>query len=234
MTSLFTPSQIKLGSLLGGPMASLYLLHHAMQAIGRDSLAVKVKWIGGLVIVSLLIATPFVPQYLPYIVTCFVSFLLVMLLLKKCYLTKQAIIKSQLYSPHSNWFVSYIIVTSIVLMFSLSYLSVSFFLPNSRVINNLVNDFNGNGLPTSVSILEIKASKDNYGEGIIFDFKLHADAVLDIEMATDDEIKEIALEMIDKSIIDYLLKRNIYIIFNFRGQSNMPVNQVVLSNRIDY
>jgi hypothetical protein len=100
---LYTPLQIRAGSFLGGPIASVFFLRENFRVLGKVSEARTTLAWGIVFIVGLLAVLPFLPTRLPNIVIPLAYSIAAGSIAEKWQLQKQAIVDSGVYQLHSSW-----------------------------------------------------------------------------------------------------------------------------------
>ena len=100
---LYTPTQIRLGSFLGGPIAAVYFLRENFRVLGRlPEVRTTLIW-GTAVVIGLVALLPFLPDHFPnYIVPLAYSYA-AGAVASKWQLNKEAILDSGNYRLQSNW-----------------------------------------------------------------------------------------------------------------------------------
>jgi hypothetical protein len=100
---LYTPLQVRLGSFLGGPIASVYFLRENFRTLGKASEARATLGWGGAIVIGLLASLPFLPTRFPnYVVPLAYSYAAGSIT-ERWQLQKQAIVDSGTYQVQSNW-----------------------------------------------------------------------------------------------------------------------------------
>jgi hypothetical protein len=100
---LYTPTQIRLGSFLGGPIAAVYFLRENFRVLGRLPEVRTTLIVGTAVVIGLLALLPFLPAHFPnYIVPLTYSYA-AGAAASKWQLNKEAILDSGIYRLQSNW-----------------------------------------------------------------------------------------------------------------------------------
>jgi hypothetical protein len=100
---LYTPLQVRLGSFLGGPIASVYFLRENFRILGKASEARATLIWGSAFVICLWASLPFLPTRLPnYVVPLAYSYAAGSIT-NKWQLQKQAIVDSGTYQVQSSW-----------------------------------------------------------------------------------------------------------------------------------
>ena len=100
---LYSPTQVMVGSFVGGPFAVVYLLWMNFRALGDEPEA-KRTLIWGVVFVAAVFAIlPMLPEKFPNYVLPVIYSLGARLVAERFHLTKQAIKESDRYGFQSNW-----------------------------------------------------------------------------------------------------------------------------------
>jgi hypothetical protein len=116
---LYTPLQVRLGSFLGGPIASVYFLRENFRTLGKASEARATLMWGGAFVICLLASLPFLPTRFPnYVVPLAYSYAAGSIT-EKWQLRKQAIVDSGTYQVQSSWR-----VFGLALLFVVAFLAV--------------------------------------------------------------------------------------------------------------
>jgi len=100
---LYSPMQVMVGSLVGGPFAAVYVLWMNFRALGEEA---EAKWtlIWGAVFVATVFGIlPLLPENFPNYVLPVIYSLGARLVAERFHLTKQAIKNSDRYAQQSNW-----------------------------------------------------------------------------------------------------------------------------------
>jgi len=101
-TKIYSPIQVACGTI-GGPIGLIYFLHCNFSTLGNDRFKKNTLIYGGLFLLALIIALPFLPDEIsstPFTVLYIVTAKLVA---EKYQMTKSAIIESDDFEFHSNW-----------------------------------------------------------------------------------------------------------------------------------
>jgi hypothetical protein len=103
MSKLYSPTQIGIGTYVGGPLAAMYFLKGNYDTLGDELSSKKATLIG--IIVSLLIIgiLPFIPEHTPNMLIPMLYLIPVILIAKKEHLSKIEIQDSSEYSFQSSW-----------------------------------------------------------------------------------------------------------------------------------
>lgn len=116
---LYTPRQIRLGSFLGGPIASVYFLKENFRVLGKISESRTTLLWGSALVICLLASLSFLPAHFPnYVVPLAYSYVAGSIC-EKWQLQKQAIVDSGAYQVQSGWR-----VLGLALLFLLSFLVI--------------------------------------------------------------------------------------------------------------
>jgi hypothetical protein len=100
---LYSPTQVMVGSFVGGPFASVYMLWMNFRALGEEAQA---KWTliwGAVFVAAVFLILPMLPANFPNYVLPVIYSLGARLVAERFHLTKQAIRESGRYIQHSNW-----------------------------------------------------------------------------------------------------------------------------------
>jgi hypothetical protein len=100
---LYTPIQIRAGSFLGGPIASVYFLRENFRVLGKVSEAKTTLAWGIAFVVCLLALLPFLPARFPNYLIPLAYSIAAGSIAEKWQLQKQAIVNSGRYQFQSNW-----------------------------------------------------------------------------------------------------------------------------------
>jgi hypothetical protein len=118
---LYTPTQIRAGSFLGGPIAAAYLLRENFLVLGRDTEArATVVW-GVAFFAGLMALLPFLPTHVPNVLIPLLYSIAAGSIADKWQLQKKAIVDSGRYQIQSNWR-----VVGMALLFMIVFLLVGF------------------------------------------------------------------------------------------------------------
>jgi len=116
---LYTPLQVRFGSFLGGPIASVYFLRENFRVLGKVSEARTTLIWGSAFVICLWASVPFLPTHFPsYVVPLAYSYAAGSIA-EKWQLQKQAIVDSGTYQVQSSWR-----VFGLALLFVLAFLIV--------------------------------------------------------------------------------------------------------------
>jgi hypothetical protein len=116
---LYTPLQVRLGSFLGGPIASVYFLRENFRILGKASEAKTTLVWGGAFVIGLLALVPFLPTRFPNLVVPLAYSYAAGSIAEKWQMQKQAILDSGTYQVQSSWR-----VLGLALLFALALLVV--------------------------------------------------------------------------------------------------------------
>jgi hypothetical protein len=116
---LYTPLQIRAGSFLGGPIASVFFLRENFRVLGKVSEARTTLVWGIVLVVCLLAVVPFIPGHFPNYVIPLTYSIAAGSVAEKWQLPKQAIVDSGKYQFQSSWR-----VFGLSLLFLLAFLVV--------------------------------------------------------------------------------------------------------------
>lgn len=128
-TRIYTSGQIALGSLGGGPIAAVYLIHQNFQALGKQREAALTLTLGTLVVIAFLLTLPFLPERFPGLVIPMGYTALAVLVAMRWHPGKETIANGIQYDFQSNWRVliaALIALPVIVLMAIAAMLGLSF------------------------------------------------------------------------------------------------------------
>ncbi len=131
-TRIYTPAQIALGSLWGGPIAAVYFLHQNFTALTRAREAGLTLVLGSLAVIAFVLALPLLPENFPTLLLPAGYSLLAVVVALRNHPSKETIANGFLYDFHSNWRVvlsglialGLIIVLAIAVMLGLSLIGV--------------------------------------------------------------------------------------------------------------
>lgn len=99
---IYSPAQAACGTI-GGPVGLIYFLRANFLALGNRKLAKQTLIFGALLIMALLIITPFLPEKFPSTPITLMYIFITRYVAEKHQMTKQEIIDSVDYDFHSNW-----------------------------------------------------------------------------------------------------------------------------------
>lgn len=100
---VYSPTQAALGSLLGGPFASLYFLKTNFEVLKNENRKKNTIVLGSIIIFSLLLISPFLPDDFPNTVIPLLTVAITRALVEKFQFTKEDIEISEGLKYHSNW-----------------------------------------------------------------------------------------------------------------------------------
>ncbi|WP_448570005.1 hypothetical protein [Thalassotalea ganghwensis] len=230
MRSIYSPRQIQAATFFGGPFAAAYFLKFSFESIDKHDLASKsfiFSLIGSVLIIGIL---PFLPEKMPNNVIPLLYLIPVVALLKKHYFTKEQIIESEEFEIESSWKVAGISLASVILygVIAFGYLWVSQL--DDDVANNVVNNINTAKIElNSDYFLDLKATKDLNGSGVLMYFTLNNGVVYQIKDSNPDELRAFAIQFIGLDYLKDLAKSNVYFIIHFQTKTEEVVNKVILS-----
>ncbi len=116
---MFTTGQISAASYLGGPIASIYMLHRNFSNIGNIDNSRNTIVIGSLLICALLMAIPFIPDEVPNALIPAVYMIIAATISEKRFPKKNEIFESEVYEFRSNWKVVVISIVCIIAFLAL-------------------------------------------------------------------------------------------------------------------
>ncbi|MEZ9369478.1 hypothetical protein AB4140_11720 [Shewanella sp. 10N.286.51.B2] len=100
---VYSPTQAALGSLLGGPFASLYFLKTNFEVLKSEKSKKNTIALGSIIIFSLLLILPFLPDNFPNTVIPILTVTITKALVEKLQFTKEDIEISEGLKYQSNW-----------------------------------------------------------------------------------------------------------------------------------
>jgi hypothetical protein len=100
---LYSPTQAACGALLGGPFGLIYFLHANFNALENDRLKKKTLVFGTVLILSLIVILPMLPDKFPSAPFSIFYIIAARYIAERYQITKQGIIDSPRYDFHSNW-----------------------------------------------------------------------------------------------------------------------------------
>ncbi len=101
--SLYSPTQVAVGSFVGGPMAAVYFLWENYVALeNRSGARATLIW-GTVFVVALLAILPFLPDKFPNLVIPIVYMVIARQIAEKGQMSKQQIQASENYTFQSGW-----------------------------------------------------------------------------------------------------------------------------------
>jgi hypothetical protein len=100
---LYSPTQVTIGSFMGGPFASVYMLWQNFQSLGNRHAANRSLVWGAIFIVAVLVVIPILPERFPNSALPIAYSVGARFIAEKLQMTKQAIIESDRYGFQSNW-----------------------------------------------------------------------------------------------------------------------------------
>lgn len=101
-TKIYSPAQVACGTI-GGPVGLIYFLHSNFSTLGNDRHKKNTLIYGGLFLLVLIIALPFLPDEIPSTPFTILYIVTAKLIAEKYQMTKLAIIDSDDFEFHSNW-----------------------------------------------------------------------------------------------------------------------------------
>jgi len=113
----YSPLQIALGSLWGGPLAAVYFLRKNYLALGKTESAQKTVVIGSLLILALIALLAYLPENFPSMIIPFVYCAAAAKVAMSTQLEKADIAKADEFEFASNWGVFGLGIVSLVLFF---------------------------------------------------------------------------------------------------------------------
>jgi hypothetical protein len=116
---LYTPSQVRAGSLLGGPIAAVYFLTTNFRVLERSREARTTVFWGIAFVVGLMALLPFLPGRFPNYVLPLLYSIAAGAVAEHRQLQKQAIVDSETYRIQSNWR-----VIGLALLFLLTFMLI--------------------------------------------------------------------------------------------------------------
>lgn len=131
---IYSPNQIALGSLWGGPIAVVYFLYRNYISLGNLEYAKKTILLGSFLIIALVGLLPFLPEKFPHMAIPLTYTLLGKQLAIKTQLSKEKIKNNKKYSFESKW-KTFGIGTLALLIFSAIAMAVMFCLDFMGYIN---------------------------------------------------------------------------------------------------
>ena len=113
--NIYSPTQVLVGSFVGGPIAAVFMLWKNFQALENRSGATQTIIWGAIFLVAVLVTLPYLPDKFPnYAIPAAYSGA-AFAIAKQYQMSKQAILDSQQYTFQSNWNVFGIAVAFMVL-----------------------------------------------------------------------------------------------------------------------
>jgi hypothetical protein len=103
MSKMYSPTQIGVGTFLGGPIAAIYFLKTNFDTLGKTALSKKTLQIGVMLTFALILALPFIPDSVPNNIIPIMYLIPVIMIVKNYQLTKEQILNSDEYAFQSNW-----------------------------------------------------------------------------------------------------------------------------------
>lgn len=100
---LYSPNQVLLGSIWGGPIAAIYYLRENFIALGEVDRAQKTVFFGGIFIIVLLGLTPMLPPSFPAIIIPLLYCIGAKQVVFAKQLDKPAIAEHELFDFQTNW-----------------------------------------------------------------------------------------------------------------------------------
>jgi hypothetical protein len=100
---VYSPNQAALGTFLGGPFASLYFLKTNFEVLGSENSKKNTIALGGIIIFSMLLIFPFLPDNFPNMVIPLLTLIITRVLVEKLQFTKEDIELSEGLKYQSNW-----------------------------------------------------------------------------------------------------------------------------------
>jgi hypothetical protein len=230
MRSIYSPRQIQAATFFGGPFAAAYFLKSSFESINKHVLASKSFIVSLIVSVLIIGILPFLPEKMPNNVIPLFYLIPVIALLKKHYFTKEEIIESEDFAIESSWKVAGISLVSAILygVIAFGYLWVS--QSDEDVANNVVDNINTAKIElNSDYFLNLKATKDPNGSGVLMYFTLNNGVVYQIKDSNSNELRAFAIQFIGFDYLKELVKSNVYFIIYFQTKTEEVVNKVILS-----
>lgn len=230
MRRIYSPRQIQVATFFGGPFAAAYFLKSSFESINKHELASKsfiFSLISSVLIIGIL---PFLPEKMPNNVIPLLYLIPVVALLKKHYFTKEEIIDSKDFEIESSWKVAGISLASVIIygVIALSYLWIS--QSDDDIANSVVDNINSAKIELNNDyFLDLKATKDPNGSGVLMYFTLNNGVVYQIKDSNPDELRAFAIRFIGLDYLKELTKNNVYFIIHFQTKTEEVVNKVILS-----
>jgi hypothetical protein len=103
---VYSPTQVKAGAFLGGPLTAVYLLKRNFDAMGKGDLAKRTLLLGLAFNLAFILVLPCLPSRFPNMVLPLAYSLLAGHLAETYQLKKQQILDSETFSFQSNWMVA--------------------------------------------------------------------------------------------------------------------------------
>ena len=100
---MYSPMQITMGTILGGPLAAMYFLKSNFDALLKFDESKRTIIISILVSIALIAVIPFLPKKFPNTIIPILYLTPALWINKKHQLTKESILKSEEYGLQSNW-----------------------------------------------------------------------------------------------------------------------------------
>ena len=91
MSKMYSPTQIAVGTYLGGPLAAIYYLKINFDTLGKEKLSQQTTVMGALITILLIAVMPFIPASTPNSLIPILYLIPVMMLVKDHQLTKEEI-----------------------------------------------------------------------------------------------------------------------------------------------
>ncbi|PKG76213.1 hypothetical protein CXF86_04720 [Shewanella sp. GutCb] len=113
---VYSPTQAALGAFLGGPFASLYFLKTNFEVLKSEKSKKNTIALGSIIIFSLLLILPFLPDNFPNIVIPLLTVTITKALVEKFQFTKEDIEISEGLKYQSNWGVLWTSIICLVLL----------------------------------------------------------------------------------------------------------------------
>jgi hypothetical protein len=103
MNKVYSPTQIALGTFLGGPLAAIYFLKGNFDVLGKEDLSKRTLQIGMAVSLVIMAILPFLPEATPNTLIPMLYLIPVIMIVKNHQMTKDEIISADEYSFQSSW-----------------------------------------------------------------------------------------------------------------------------------
>lgn len=113
---VYSPTQAALGAFLGGPFASLYFLKTNFEVLKSEKSKKNTIALGSIIIFSLLLILPFLPDNFPNIVIPLLTVTITKALVEKFQFTKEDIEISEGLKYQSNWGILWTSIICLVLL----------------------------------------------------------------------------------------------------------------------
>ncbi len=229
MKKVFSPSQIKVATFIGGPMAAAYFLKKAFESIDKSNIAKRSFYISLLVTIIVIFTLPLLPERTPNHLIPILYLIPVVAVLNKYYMTKEEIENSDNLLFESNWKV-FGLSCSFAALFIVLGLGVFIATEtDDNVAQRVANNINSAKVDLNAAFIKLEASKDVNGAGVILDFTVNNNYRYVVQEENQDVLRTMSINFIGENNLQQLASNNIYFIINFQSLTGELLNSVTLT-----